>query len=107
MSTPNVRMYIDNTHNVGSFVAVLDAPGDNHYHIAKILSIDEHTTRIHYHATYGTRLHSATWKPLYLLSHTNQVVMRQPDTIGRNQTKWTGVIDTKHTGKGLIILANI
>ena len=26
---PNVRMYIDNTHNVGSFVAVFDAPVDN------------------------------------------------------------------------------
>ena len=104
---PNVRMYIDNTHNVGSFVAVLDAAGDNHYHIAKILSIDEHTTRIHYYATYGARLRSATWKPLYLLPHTNQIVMRQPDTIGRNQTKWTGVIDTKPTGEGLIILANI
>ena len=88
-------------------MAVLDAAGDNYYHIAKILSIDEHTTRIHYYATYGARLRSATWKPLYLLSHTNQIVMRQPDTIGRNQTKWTGVIDTKPTGEGLIILANI
>ena len=33
--------------------------------------------------------------------------MRQPDTIERDQTKWTGVNDTKPRGEGLIILANI
>ena len=103
----NVRMYIDNSHNVGSFVAVLDNTDDNHYHLAKIVNLDEHTTTVHYYATYGTRLRSATWKPLYQLPHTNQIVMRKPDTIGGHHTQWTGIIDTKPTGEGLVILANI
>ena len=104
---PNVRMYIDNTHNVGTFVTILDTADDNHYHIAKILFIDEDTTTVHYYVTYDTRLRTATWKPLYQLPHTNQVVMRPPDTIGRAHNRWTGTIDTKPTGEGLIILANI
>ena len=103
----NLQMYIDNSHNEGSFVAVLDDDEDTHYHIAKILSVDEHTTTIHYYATYGPRLRSAQWKPLYQLPHTNQIVMKKPNTINRNHTQWTGNIDTLPTGEGLIILANI
>ena len=33
--------------------------------------------------------------------------MKKPNTINRNQTQWTGNIDTLPTGEGLIILANI
>ena len=110
-STKNVpaklQMYIDNSHNVGSFVAVKDQPEDNHYHLAKILSVDEHTTTVHYYATYGTRLRSATWKPLYQLPHTNQVVMKKPETINREHVQWTGTVETQPTGEGLIILANV
>ena len=102
-----LQMYIDNSQNVGTFVAIKDAPDDNRYHLAKILSVDEHTTTVHYYATYGTRLRSATWTPLYQLPHTNQIVMRKPDTINRNHVQWTGTIDTQPTGKGLIILSNI
>ena len=109
----NVRMYIDNTHNIGSFVTVLDSPGDNHYHayrLAKILSIGLLTnTRQGYTTTQRTTHAYAVQRGNHYTcfhTHTNQVVMRQPDTIGRNQTKWTGVIDTKPTGEGLIILAN-
>ena len=102
-----LQMYIDNSQNVGTFVAIKDAPNDNRYHLAKILSVDEHTTTVHYYATYGTRLRSATWTPLYQLPHTNQIVMRKPDTINRNHVQWTGTIDTQPTGKGLIILSNI
>lgn len=110
-STKNVpaklQMYIDNSHNVGSFVAVKDQLDDTNYHLAKILSVDEHTTTVHYYATYGTRLRSATWKPLYQLPHTNQIVMKKPETINRDHVQWTGTIDTQPTGEGLIILANI
>ena len=28
---------------------------DNHYHLGKILTLDEHTTTVHYYVTYGTR----------------------------------------------------
>ena len=104
---PNVRMYIDNTHNVGSFVAVLDTADDDHYHIAKIPSIDENTTTVHYCATCDTRLRNASWKPRCQLPHANQVVMRQPDTMGRDHNRWTGTIDTKSTGEELIMLANM
>ena len=69
--------------------------------------MDEHTTTVHYYATYGTRLRSATWKPLYQLPHTNQIVMKKPETINRDHVQWTGAIDTLPTGEGLIILANI
>ena len=103
----NLQMYIDDSHNEGSFVAALDNPDDNHYHLAKILSVDEHTTTIHYYATYGRRLRSATWKPLFQQPHTNQIILRKPDTINRNHTQWTGSFDTMSTGEGLIILANI
>ena len=110
-STKNVpaklQMYIDNSHNVGSFVAVKDQLDDKNYHLAKILSVDEHTTTVHYYATYGTRLRSATWKPLYQLPHTNQIVMKKPETINRDHVQWTGTIDTQPTGEGLIILANV
>ena len=51
----NLQMYIDNSQNVGTFVAIKDAPDDNRYHLTKILSVDEHTTTVHYYATYGTR----------------------------------------------------
>ena len=103
----NLQMYIDNSHNVGSYVATLDRAGDTHYHLARITSVDEHTTTLHYYATYGTRLRTATWKPLFQQPHTNQIVMKKPDTINRNHTQWTGTIDTLPTGEGLIILANI
>ena len=103
----NLQMYVDNSHNVGGFVAVLDNEDDSHYHIAQILSVDEHTTTVHYYATYGRRLRSATWKPLYQQPHTNQIVMDKPNTINRNHTQWTGTIDTLPTGEGLIILANL
>ena len=100
-------MYIDNSYNVGSFVAILDRTDDTHYHIAKIMNLDEHTTTVHYYATYGNRLRSATWRPLYQLPHTNQIVMDKPNTINRNRTQWTGTIDTLPIGEGLIILSNI
>ena len=103
----NLQMYIDNSHNVGSYVAALDGSDDTHYHLAKITSVDEHTTTLHYYATYGTRLRTATWRPLFQQPHTNQIVMKKPDTINRNHTQWTGTIDTLPTGEGLIILANI
>ena len=103
----NVQMYLDNSHNVGTFVAVLDSTDDTHYHIAKILNVDEHTTTLHYYATYGPRLRTATWRPLYQLPHTNQIVMKKPDTINRNHTQWTGTIDTLPAGDSLIILPNI
>ena len=78
-STKNVpsklQMYIDNSHNVGSFVAIKDQPDDTHYHLTKILSVDEHTTTMHYYVTYGNRLRTAVWKPLYKLPHTNQIVI--------------------------------
>ena len=45
--SPDVQTHIDNTHNIEIFVAVLDATGDNHYRIAKNLSIDKTTTRVH------------------------------------------------------------
>ena len=101
----NVQMYIGNSHNLGTYVTVLDRLDDNHYHLVKILTVDEHTTTVHYYVTYGTRLHTSTWKPLYQVPHTNQVVvMRKPETINRNHVQWTGTFDT---GKGHIILANI
>ena len=102
-----LQMYIDNSYSVDSFVAILDREHDTHYHIAKILDLGEHTTTVHYYATYGNRLRSATWKPLYQLPHTNQIVMEKPDTINRNRTQWTGTVDTQPVGKGLIILSNI
>ena len=53
-TTQCTNVHRQHTHNVGSFVAVLDAPVDNHYHIAKILSIDKTTTRVHYYVTHPT-----------------------------------------------------
>ena len=103
----NLQLYIDNSFNVGSFVAFLDKADDTLYHLAKILSVDEHTTTIHYYAAYGRRLRSVTWKPLFQLPHTNQIVMSKPDTINRDHVQWTGTIDTLPMGKGLVILANL
>ena len=80
----NLQLHIDNSLNVGSFVAVLDNTNDDHYHLAKIMTVDDHTTTVHYYATYGKRLRSAVWKPLYQLPHTNQIVMTKPNTINRN-----------------------
>ena len=102
-----VQMYIDDSHNVGSFVAIKDQPDDTHYHLARILAVDEHTTTVHYYATYGNRLRTAVWKPLYQLPHTNQIVMKKPETINRDHVQWTGTIDTLPTGEGLIIHANV
>ena len=104
----NVQMYIGNSHNLGTYVTVLDRLDDNHYHLVKILTVDEHTTTVHYYVTYGTRLHTSTWKPLYQVPHTNQVVvMRKPETINRNHVQWTGTFDTNPTGQDHIILVNI
>ena len=63
----------------GSFVAVLDAPGDKHYLIAKIMPTYETTTRSHYHSTYDVRHPTVKHNVesiAYQLSHTNQVFMR-------------------------------
>jgi len=103
----NLQLHIDNSLNIGSFVAVLDNTNDTHYHLAKIMAVDEHTTTVHYYATYGKRLRSAMWKPLYQLPHTNQVVMQKPDTINKNHVQWTGTLDNTARGCDLVILANI
>ena len=75
--------------------------------IFKIKCADEHTTTVHYYATCDTRLHSTTWKPPCQLPHTNQIVMKKPETINRDHVQWTGTIDTHPTGEGLINLANM
>ena len=103
----NVQMYIDNSHNVGRYVTGLVRLGDSHYNLAKILSVDKHTTTVHYYVTYDTRLLTSTWKPLYQAPHINQVVMRKPKTFNRKHVQWTGTFDTNPTGQGHIILVNI
>ena len=89
-------------------MAVLDSTGDKHYHIAKVIDIGEQTTQLHYYATRGRRLRQAVWHPLYTQPHTNVVVMEAPDTINRNDTRFTGVINTLPLDEGsLILLPNV
>ena len=58
----NVQMYIDNSHNVGSYVTVIDRLSDNHYNLSKILTVDEHTTTVHH---MPPTTHVSVQPPLY------------------------------------------
>ena len=58
---PQLQLHIDTTVSVGTYVAVLDSTDDTHYHLTKVLDIDEDQTTVHYHATKGRRLRNATW----------------------------------------------
>ena len=103
-----LQLHLDTSVSVGTYVAVLDSTGDKHYHIAKVIDIGEQTTQLHYYATRGRRLRQAVWHPLYTQPHTNVVVMEAPDTINRNDTRFTGVINTLPLDEGsLILLPNV
>jgi transposase InsO family protein len=52
------RAVHDNNVMVGSFVAVLDTAGDPNYHVAKVTSITETCTKLHYMGTQSTQLRS-------------------------------------------------
>ena len=102
-----LQLHIDNTVSVGTYVAVLDNDNDTKYHIAKVLDINEHTTKLHYYCTKGKRLRSAKWQPLYVSPNSNMVVTVQPDTIDRDYRYYTGAINTLPIEESLIILANV
>ena len=102
-----LQLHIDNTVNVGTFVAVLDDDDDTRYHIAKVLEVNEATTKLHYYATDKRRLRDAIWNPLYAHPRSNVVVMRLPDTIIRNHLQFTGHIDTLPIQDSLIVLPNL
>ena len=44
---------------IGSYVVVLDTVGDANYHVAKVFSITETSTKLHYLDTKSTQLRSA------------------------------------------------
>ena len=102
-----LQLHVDQTVSVGTFVAVLDSDDDRHYHIAKVMDIEERTTQLYYYATKGNDLRSAKWQPLYTLPHSNAAVMVKPDTITRNHVQYTGTIDTLPIGDSLILLPNV
>ena len=88
-------------------LVVLDNDTDSHYHIAKVVDVNENTTHLHYYATKSKRLRGAKWEPLYTLPNSNRVVTVQPDTIDRDCRQYMGVIDTRPIDDNLIILANV
>ena len=52
------RAVHDNNVMIGSFVAVLDADGDDHYHVAKVIKHTETLTKLHYMGTQSKQLRS-------------------------------------------------
>ena len=102
-----LQLHIDNSINVGSFVAVRDSQDSIYYHIAKILSVGEQATTVHYYASPEKRLRNCIWNPLYGTPGSNLVSMVEPQNIARNNLRYTGHIDTLPIPDSLIILPNL
>ena len=102
-----LQLRVDNTVTAGSYVAVLDDTNDRKYHIAKVLDVGEQSTTLHYYATKSRRLRDALWKPLYAHPRSNVILTEEPDTIIRNNLRYTGTIDTRPINDSLILLANV
>lgn len=110
------RAVHDNNIMVGSYVAVLDTAGDANYHVAKVVSITETCTKLHYLGTKSTQLRSAVWRYLFhqvrrgrprarvqqpreaYLMHANERGYASP---------LTGDIDTLPMGDSLVVLPNL
>ena len=102
-----LQLRVDNTVTVGSYVAVLDDSDSKKFHVAKVLHVDEQITLLHYYATTARRLRNAIWKGLYTHPRTNVIDMQKPDTIIRNNLRYTGTINTRPVNDSLILLANL
>ena len=102
-----LQLKVDTSITPGSFVAVLDDTSDKKYHIAKVLDVGEQATTLHYYATKTRKIRNAKWRPLYAHPRSNVIQMEQPDTIIRNDLKYTGTIDTRPLDDSLILLPNV
>ena len=103
-----LQIRVDNSVTAGTFVAVLDETSETKYHVAKVLEVGEHTTTLHYYATRSNRrLRDCKWKALYAHPRSNVITMEQPDTIIRNELRYTGTIDTRPIEDSLMLLANL
>ena len=52
-------------------------------------------------------MRGCVWKPLYIEPDTNHIVQHQLESLVRNWTRFTGVIDTRIKDDSLVILANL
>ena len=102
-----LKLHIDNTVSVGSFVGVLDKDDDKIFHIDRVLDISETVTTLHYYTTKGKHLCNAKWTPLYSCPNSNAIITVQPDVIDRDHRYYTDIIDTRPMHDSLIILVNI
>jgi hypothetical protein len=97
----------DTTVSVGSYVAVLDAESDTHYHLAQVTDITDQLTTLHYLGTKSKNLRSAKWTKLFHHPGSGQVVFHEPNTLVRRWRRFEGSIDTRLPQDSLIIMANV
>ena len=101
------RAVQDNSVTVNSFVAVLDESEDTHYHVARVIDIDEHHTTLHYLGTGSRALRSAVWKFMYHSPDGNGLRYYRQEAITPEHERFTGTIDTRPIEDSLIILPNL
>ena len=109
------RAMHDNFIMEGSYVAVLDDSEDMHYHIAKVTSITDTVTHLHYMGTKSKKLRSAVWQYLF---HQKWRGRRARDGDPKESyllkgdenarfSRFTGRIETRPMGESLIVLPNL
>jgi hypothetical protein len=103
----DLQVALDNEITVGCFIAVLDDSDDKLYHVAKVIDITDQHTTLHYYGTRGRQLRGCVWKALYIEPGSNHIVQHQLESLVRNWTRFTGVIDTRIRDDSLVILANL
>ena len=95
---------------VDSYVAILDRHTDIHYHIAKVLSIQDTVTRVWYCCTKGKILSNAVFKHMYRDpdNFAQRYLTRLPNSIlNQDEFRFVGIVKTETVSTGLIICANL
>ena len=109
------RVMHDNVIMAGSYVAVLDDSEDSFYHIAKVTSITDTVTNLHYMGTKSNQLRSAVWQYLFhekwsgkrkRRGNTSQRYLLK-NSEDASPHKYTGRIETRPMGDSLIVLPNL
>ena len=97
----------DQSITIGSYVACLDDIDDDHYHIARVLSIVDDIITVWYYGTKHSILRHAVWKPLWHDEHTDSVGFHKPTAINLDDLKFTGSFSLSYDKDQLIIIPNI
>ena len=111
------RAVHDNNVMVGPFVTVLDTAGDAHYHVAKVISITETCTKLHYLGTQSKQLRSTVWQYLFHPKRQGKRIRNRgkpPQETYLQNAKESGYaaplvgdIDTFPIGESLIVIPNL